>query len=131
MKREKGQSAVEFALVLPILLLVVCGIIDFGWMFYNQLSVENACREGARYACVNSTAVNFQDEVSNKVIENIPDGLQSSASVTALFSDVAVPTAGDVTVSVKAKMKTITPILGIIYGDTKTIEYTIVMKVES
>ena len=40
-KRENGQSAVEFALVLPILLLIVCGILDFGWLFYNQLSVEN------------------------------------------------------------------------------------------
>ena len=34
-KRENGQSAVEFALVLPILLLIVCGILDFGWLFYN------------------------------------------------------------------------------------------------
>ena len=32
-KRESGQAMVEFALILPILLLIVCGIIDFGWLF--------------------------------------------------------------------------------------------------
>ena len=41
--REDGQSMVEFALILPIFLLILCGIIDFGWLFYNQLSLNNAC----------------------------------------------------------------------------------------
>ena len=37
LKREKGQSIVEFALVLPLILLIVCGIIDFGWLFIISL----------------------------------------------------------------------------------------------
>jgi Flp pilus assembly protein TadG len=36
MKSEKGQAAVEFALVLPILLLLILGIIDFGRILYSM-----------------------------------------------------------------------------------------------
>jgi uncharacterized protein (UPF0333 family) len=52
MKKENGQAMVEFALVLPILLLLVAGIIDFGWLFYNHLSANNASREAARYIAI-------------------------------------------------------------------------------
>ena len=51
-RREKGQSMVEFAFVLPLFLLLVMGIIDFGWLFYNYISVENSARNAARIACV-------------------------------------------------------------------------------
>jgi len=39
---------VEFALVIPIFLLVLCGILDFGFMLFTRMSVINAAREGAR-----------------------------------------------------------------------------------
>jgi TadE-like protein len=48
MLRERGAAAVELALVLPLLLLMVGGIIDFGRFFYTQNIVVNAAREGAR-----------------------------------------------------------------------------------
>ena len=43
---------VEFALVLPIFLLLVMGILDFGFLFYNYISMENSARNAARIACV-------------------------------------------------------------------------------
>lgn len=43
-----GQALVEFAFVLPILLLLMVAIIDFGIMFYSQMAVSNAAWEGAR-----------------------------------------------------------------------------------
>jgi len=43
-----GQSLVEFAFVLPILLLLMVSIIDFGILFYSQMAVSNAAWEGAR-----------------------------------------------------------------------------------
>ena len=43
-----GQALVEFAFVLPILLLFMVAIIDFGIMFYSQMAVSNAAWEGAR-----------------------------------------------------------------------------------
>jgi Flp pilus assembly protein TadG len=47
---EKGAELVEFAIVLPLLLLVLFGIIDFGMLFHRYQVVTNAAREGARVA---------------------------------------------------------------------------------
>ena len=48
--RRRGQSMVEFALVLPIFMLVLSGILDFGFALYSRMSVISAAREGARAA---------------------------------------------------------------------------------
>jgi Flp pilus assembly protein TadG len=47
---DSGAELVEFALVFPLLLLVVLGIIDFGFLFQRYEVVTNAAREGARLA---------------------------------------------------------------------------------
>lgn len=49
---ERGAAAVEFALVLPILLVLVLGIVEFGRIFNVQVSVTNAAREGARVMAI-------------------------------------------------------------------------------
>ncbi len=46
--REKGTSAVEFALILPLLLLLLFLIIEFGFVLYDKAVITNASREGAR-----------------------------------------------------------------------------------
>jgi Flp pilus assembly protein TadG len=55
--RDRGAVAVEFALVLPILLLVVFGIIDFGRMLNAQITLTQAAREGARWAALSQSGV--------------------------------------------------------------------------
>ncbi len=52
----RGQSLVEFALVLPILLIMIFGIIDFGMGLRSYISLTNATREGARFAAVGNPA---------------------------------------------------------------------------
>ena len=47
---ERGAEVIEFAVVLPVLLLVVFGIVDFGFMFQRYVVVTNAAVEGARVA---------------------------------------------------------------------------------
>jgi Flp pilus assembly protein TadG len=54
-KGEKGASAVEFALVLPLLVIFVFGIIEFGLLLYNKQVITNASREGARAGIVSQT----------------------------------------------------------------------------
>ena len=45
---QNGAAMVEFAFVLPLLLILVCGVIEFGVMFYDKAVITNASREGAR-----------------------------------------------------------------------------------
>lgn len=47
---EQGASAVEFALILPLLLLLVFGIIQFGLVFFGYQGLQASAREGARFA---------------------------------------------------------------------------------
>jgi hypothetical protein len=49
-KRERGQSMVEMALTLPILLLILAGTLEVGWYFNTYLTLVDATREAARYA---------------------------------------------------------------------------------
>lgn len=67
--KENGQAIIEFALVLPIFLLLVMGIIDFGWLFYNSINVENSARNGARSACVEYTKVCYNEADNTPVDE--------------------------------------------------------------
>lgn len=50
--RRRGQALVEFVLVLPMLLLFLAGIFDFGMGLYTQMTIVNAAREGARIATI-------------------------------------------------------------------------------
>jgi Flp pilus assembly protein TadG len=51
-RSERGAAAVEFALILPVFLLIVLGTIDFGYFFFVSEIVGNAAREGARAGSV-------------------------------------------------------------------------------
>ena len=55
-KQNRGQSLVEFALVLPLLMILVFGIIDFGMGLRSYISLTNATREGARFAAIGGSA---------------------------------------------------------------------------
>lgn len=50
--RERGASLVEFAVALPLLLILVLGIIEFGFVLAQMNEVRHGAREGARYAAV-------------------------------------------------------------------------------
>jgi hypothetical protein len=50
LKSERGAELIEFALVFPLLLMVILGIVDFGFLFQRMEVVTNAAREGARIA---------------------------------------------------------------------------------
>jgi len=54
-RRQEGQALVEFALVAPVLLLILFGIVEFGLILFNQHVITNASREGARFGIVVET----------------------------------------------------------------------------
>ncbi|MGN1329405.1 MAG: TadE family protein [Eubacterium sp.] len=76
-KKESGQAMLEFVLVLPVFLLIVFMIIDYGWLFYNNLAVENSARNAARIACVEYQECSY-DETSGEPIVDEVFGLEDA-----------------------------------------------------
>lgn len=58
LRNDRGASMVEFAIVLPLLLLLAFGAIEFGLLYYNKAIITNASREGARAGIVRDTENN-------------------------------------------------------------------------
>jgi Flp pilus assembly protein TadG len=72
--REEGVAAVEFAIILPVLLLILFGILEFGRVWSQYQVFEGAAREGARCAAVASTSdCNVQTEIKDAAAPYVPD----------------------------------------------------------
>jgi Flp pilus assembly protein TadG len=85
LKREEGAAAVEFALVLPLLMLILFGIIEFGFAFYNKEVITNASREGARAGIVQApklTETAIKDVAKNYLQAAGWDKTKANISVT-------------------------------------------------
>lgn len=88
---ESGQSLVELALVLPVLLLIVLGVADLGRAFYYSTAIANAARAGAVYAALNpstATAASVASKVCNEtgLVPYAPDAICSRLAITATFA---------------------------------------------
>ena len=62
-RKRRGSTLVEFALIVPILLSMLLGIIEFGWLAKNHLTLANAAREGARAAGLGKTTTEINTRV--------------------------------------------------------------------
>jgi hypothetical protein len=91
LKSERGAELIEFALVFPLLLLIVLGIVDFGFLFQRMEVITNAAREGARIAVLPGYAVaDVQARVSNYVLTG---GVPTTATNPVVsVTDVSIPT---------------------------------------
>lgn len=114
-QRDRGAALIELALILPVLLMVMVGIIDFGRAYSYQESIQGAAREGAR-------ALALHQSVNNAV-----NGASGSATVTSISTGGSCPTTADpanpryATVTVKAKITFGIPFISL---GTKTLSAT-------
>lgn len=71
--RDRGAAAVEFAIVAPLLLLILLGLVDLGRLFFVEVSLAGASREGARAAAVGrpSAQVNAVVQASSPGVARI------------------------------------------------------------
>ena len=90
-KHESGQSLVEFALVLPILVMLIMGLIEFGWIFNGQITLTSAAREGARAAVVSEDIGSAADAATQAVLRHIQ---VSSVTVDEEDEDAVTVTEG-------------------------------------
>lgn len=98
-RRERGAVAVEFALVLPLLLILVFGLIQYGLYFWSVQGGSSAVREAARRAAVGQLADcnDFRTYVQNRI--GVTSQSPSAATITRKYFRVTgapVPVAEDV-----------------------------------
>lgn len=91
LKENKGAAAVEFAIILLPLILLVFGAIEFGVLMYNQQVITNASREGARAGIVASSPRLSEDDI-NRVVQNYAStNLITFGSANAPVTRISTP----------------------------------------
>ena len=115
MRSEKGQAAVEFALVLPILLILIFGIIDFGRILYTKNALTSLSQEAARHASIYYGSEN-DATLQNYVIDNAGTLNESSFTGNAVTFTPSRTSGSDVVVTLTYELFYITPIVNLIPG---------------
>lgn len=88
--RDDGAAAVEMAIVLPILLILVFGIIDFGRMLNAQITLSAAAREGARWAALGQTGVPARVTLAAPGLTGVSTSVTACPATPALTSNATV-----------------------------------------
>ncbi len=98
---ERGSELIELAIVLPILLLIVAAIMDFGFLFQRYEVITNAAREGARLGTLPGYSdADIQSRVNNYLVSSGLSAAPTPAVVTRPSVAVGGSTVGMVSVTV-------------------------------
>lgn len=87
---RKGASAIEFAIVLPVLVILLFGIVEFSILLYDKAMVTNASREGARAGVVFSDPPRTDAEIKKVVKDYCAEHLISFGSNTLEDDDIKI-----------------------------------------
>lgn len=71
LRRTSGQSLVEYALILPVVLLLIVNMVNFAGFFYAWITVANAARAGADYAILGGASVGAPGSPSGTAVTNV------------------------------------------------------------
>ncbi|MFT5679820.1 MAG: putative membrane protein [Myxococcota bacterium] len=66
---RRGHAHIEFALVLPVLLIFIYGIMEYGWMFFQRTAVQEAARQGCRSGATMSPDLDYNAVVQERALE--------------------------------------------------------------
>ena len=108
LRSERGAAAVEFALVLPLLLLLVFGIVEFGRTFQVQATLSAAAREGVRVMALQDDQAAARAAVRSATTGLSPRPTDAQISVTP----TACSTSGNATVTVHYRLDGLTGFFG-------------------
>ncbi len=128
-KKRRGAAAVEFAVVAPVFLLLVFGMIEYGRMVMVQQVITNASREGARVGVLDGSS---NQDVLDIVDQYLTSGSISGATITVTPTNPEDAEFGDpVTVTVDIPFSQVSWLPSPMYLGGKTLSATTVMRRES
>ncbi|HJV46796.1 MAG TPA: TadE/TadG family type IV pilus assembly protein [Bacillota bacterium] len=126
MRSEKGQSLVEMALILPILLLLLTGMLDFGTLIHVELVMDHAGREAARAASVGKNDLDIKQLTMNQAA-----GLDITQLTVMIDPDPTSRQQGTyATVTLSYPIHFFTPVIGAFFPKPYVLQNKTVMRVE-
>lgn len=112
LRGERGASAVEFAFVLPLLVLLVVGIAEFGRAFQVSGTLSAAAREGVRTMALQNDQTAAKATVLNVASSLSPAVTDSQIAITPASCPVTYPSNTDVTVTISYHLPFFTGFFG-------------------
>jgi len=136
--RRDGQAMIEMAACIFLLLAIVMGIMEYGWLITKTYAVGNATREGARYAALGKTTT----DVKTRVVQTGGSNFINTSNITIQYYDTASSTwqpvtdsttTGQNTVAVGSQIRvTVTiahkPLTGMVPVPRKITQYTVMRR---
>lgn len=113
MKNRKAQALIEFVLILPILIMLLFGIIDFGNIFVTKSNLENKINDAYNVLKRSTDSTTLYDDIVNEVNQGSDKDIKVELSFDSEKSTVMVV--------LKKDIKTITPGLNLILGYPYTV----------
>lgn len=123
---EQGQALVEMALVLPLFLLLLFGVIEMGRVGYAYVTVSNAARAGGRIATIGGTDPDINSTVQNAATSLNP----ASLTITITPPQNQRLSGQEVTVQVSYPVQLIIPIISNIIPNPVVVGSSITMRLE-
>lgn len=120
---DAGATLIEFAIVLPLLVMLLFGIIEFGWVFAQNLDVRHGAREGARLAAVDELT-SAADVCSRMDTAAHPS--ETLITVARTGDDIG----DDISVTVDAPAKTLTGFFDWALPSTLRLQSTVTIRAE-
>jgi Flp pilus assembly protein TadG len=134
-RRERGANLVEFAIVMPFLLLLLLGVVEFAWLFSQNLDVRHGAREGARLAAVNypvgpvPSAPTRQESQTDEIVAEICRRMSTASDVSVTLTSAGG--VGDPAVAqVSAPGNTLTGFLDFAIPDDLTLTSRVEIRLE-
>lgn len=125
-KNGRGQALVELALVLPLLILLLFGTMEFGRIFHSYLALANASREGARAGIVGADDAGIRTKVKDVAASLELEDSQIDITPGQDSRSRGVP----LTIQVDYQVNLLTPVLNIIIPDPFPLSTSTTMRVE-
>lgn len=109
---ERGAVAVEFALIAPVLIMILMGIMEFGRAYNAQISLTNAAREGVRVMAISNTQDTARAAAINAAVSLAPALTDADIAFNATNGTGNCTTDAQMTVTVTYSLSTMTGIAG-------------------
>lgn len=136
-KADRGANLVEFAMVMPFLLILLIGIVEFSWTLATNIDVKQGAREGARITAVNTPDTSSDPnkalaaEICNRMdLVGNDTGTTITWVSTDLDGDSLIEVGDGVNVTVSTPHQTLTGFMDWAFGGLTTLESEVEIRIE-